>query len=72
MDFRQTKVRNYFFNLSNKISSTPVTNIEDPVLREHKMARISLLTGICLLLGFEINLAKRQFEMWRHLRSREE
>lgn len=70
MAYRQTKVSKYFIQRAEEVASTPVYYIEDPVERDHARGRISFHVGLLQLLGGEKRQARRQFEMWRYLRSK--
>lgn len=70
MDYRKTKMSKYFIEKAEKIEVTRIRYTENYIKTEHKMARISLITGVLYLFGGSLSQARRQFEMWSYLRSR--
>lgn len=68
MKCRKTKIARLFISGAEKVRSVPTNNIADPVKRDHKAGRISLMAAILYWLGGDKEQAKNQIEMWRYLR----
>lgn len=69
MKYRKTKIARIFISGAEKVRSVPTYNIADPVKRDHKAGRISLMAAILYWLGGDKDQSKKQIEMWRYLRT---
>ena len=65
-----TKVKVKLVSMATKLSSIRVTG--NPVIIDHKRAKLSFIAGIFYWLGGDKYRSRLQFEMWRYLRSRRE